>query len=162
MKRLLFFLALLFFIIVTLYIFFKPKDAISPPDEYQGRKIIGVDAKKVIDTEKKDEIKIENEINSEWQELLVKNLSEYKSHPEGKFKITPVRSVLYMKDSVGVYAEEVIVEYSEPNGAKRSSYKALVDSETGKTIETWSQSINEKSMIPRLIPDGVIQKDFRE
>lgn len=79
-----------------------------------------------------------NTYNPEWKELLAKELMLFQPESvEVYFK--PQKSVVkILENNRAMFLEEVAVTYKTNRGP--FSFKALVNSETGKVVETWGKT----------------------
>lgn len=107
------------------------------------------------------ELEMINTINPNWKKLLGDDLLNLQE--EGtKVLVRKEFSVTKIVDHKGYYLEQVIITYLLKNG-DQNSYRALVNSETGRVIETWDRTIHEKlrKRRPDLAPlplEGIIVK----
>lgn len=85
-----------------------------------------------------NDLKFVNSYNPEWKELLAKELMLFQPESvEVYFK--PQKSVVkILENNHAMFLEEVSVTYKTNLGPH--SFKALVNSETGKVIETWGKT----------------------
>lgn len=88
-----------------------------------------------------------NKISSDWKEILGNDLIRFQSEFT-KVMIKEELPVIKIQNGKGQYLEQVIVTYIFQNG-NISSYRALVDSESGSILETWDKSVHEKSFQKR-------------
>lgn len=112
-------------------------------DSVETRKIVGVIDE---DFNIKD-LNFSNEINPDWKDTLAENLIRLHSE-DTKVLIKKNKSFLKVQHKVGTYVEEVLITYVK-NNRPLSSFKALIDSGSGKILETWDQTINEKIKHPK-------------
>jgi hypothetical protein len=121
------------------------------------------------DTQKNDyqseEIQLEmiNRSNQNWKDILGNELIRFQNE-DTKVMIKEEFPVIKIQNGKGRYLEQVIVTYLFKNG-NSSSYRALVDSESGAIIETWDKTIHEKIKIegaglslPSVNESGIIAK----
>ncbi len=126
-----------------------PKEEKKVPQIF-GRKIMG---HKKIDKD----FKIVNKYNPQWKNILKKYLLKFqKKTVDVKVKLD--EAYVMVKNGQGRLVEEVIVNYSE-KGQHLSSFRAIVDSETGQIIKTFDKiTIQERRKpYPRLKPTGSIR-----
>jgi hypothetical protein len=103
------------------------------------------------DLEKRDyqdeqvELEMINSINPEWKDILGNDLLRYQFE-DTKVMIKEEYPVIKIQNGKGQYLEQVIVTYLFKNGGY-SSYRALIDSESGFVTETWDKTVNEKVKI---------------
>lgn len=86
-------------------------------------------------------LQMQNTINNQWKSLLGSDLLRFQE-PETKVIIREELPVIKIFDDHALYLEQVVITYLLKNGEK-SSYRALVDSETGLVLETWDRTLNE-------------------
>ncbi len=92
-------------------------------------------------------LKMENFINPNWKDEMGKYLIRF--HPETtKLIVKEELSLIKIREGKGRYFEQVTITFLKANG-DRSSYRALVDSETGGLVETWDRTIHERMGRPR-------------
>jgi len=126
-----------------------PKEEKKVPRIF-GRKIIG---QKKIDKN----FKTLNKYNPKWKNNLEKYLVKFqKKSVSVNVKLN--EAYIMVKNNQGRLVEEVTVNYSE-KGEHISSFKAMVDSETGDILKTFDKiTIQERRKpYPRLKPTGSIR-----
>lgn len=129
-----------------------PAASSEKPKNYVEQKIVKAssDTRKVLGVIDEDfnikDLNFSNEISPDWKDTLAENL--IRLHAEDtKVLIKKNKSYLKVQHTTGTYVEEVLITYIK-NNKQLSSFKALVDSGTGKILETWDQTINEKLQTP--------------
>lgn len=101
-----------------------------------GRYLDGSDAKSFTNITKP--LKFKNKVDPKWQEKLGHSLS--KIHTEGtEVLIKKERPVLYVKNGLGEFREQVIINFKLVDGTK-TSYRAMVDSSNGRIIYTYDRT----------------------
>lgn len=95
-------------------------------------------------------VKMANQKNQKWKEKLQQDYKSFLGDSH-QVDITPERSVVWTKDGKGLYAEVVQVQVKSEK-RPTSSFKALVNAETGKVLETWNQTIMQKKTGPVFRP----------
>jgi hypothetical protein len=116
------------------------KEVIVTPDPVQ-RTIIGLPVgvkKKIAD------IEVKNPVSEDWEEKLVEALKNQGGESVEKIEIKKVASLVWVQNDVGINVESVIVTIKGKD-KKESLFKALVDSQTGKILETWDRPIQDPS-----------------
>lgn len=104
-----------------------------------GRYLEGQNSRKFINPT--ESLKFKNKVDSNWKKNLGHNLTRFQ--PEGtEVLIKKERGLIFLKKNLGEYREQVLISYKLPNG-KKSSYRAMIDSESGKIIYTYDRTINE-------------------
>ena len=91
--------------------------------------------------DEKTELEMINKINPDWKEILGNDLLRFQEE-ETKVMIKEEYSVIKVQNGKGQYLEQVSIRYLLKNG-NSSSFKALIDSETGFVTETWDRTLNE-------------------
>lgn len=132
----------------------KPK---KKPETSIGKRTWSLNA----DQKVPNKISFLNEPKKEWRELLGQDLMKF-LRPRTKVFIKKEGSHTILKRNGGLHVEKVHVKMQSPEG-RQYSYHAFVDSETGKVIQTWNQTIHEpmgkkpQSLRPsgHISPDGV-------
>jgi hypothetical protein len=77
-----------------------------------------------------------------WEQQLVDSLKLQMGETFGAVKIEKLDSLVYEKDNVALLVESVVIRLTN-NLGEESSFSALVDSQSGRILETWNQSISE-------------------
>lgn len=119
-----------------------------------GRKIIG----KVTEEQRKNPelIKPANIPSPAWKKEVLHSLEKLGGDEVKTVSIKKVESVVWMKNEGGINAESVIITLKNKEGME-SSFRALVDAQTGRILETWDRTIFE----PVGHQEGLIQLDER-
>lgn len=131
----------------------QPASQKSGP-RFQERLVLGNIDQEVMEGEK--DLKAINEPSPDWQNSFASYLLDTQEK-ETKLFLKHVDSSLLVRGDRGRYTEEVIVTFQLPN-KNISSYVAMVDSESGQMINTWSYTVNHnfRAAPPRLTPSGAI------
>lgn len=87
-----------------------------------------------------------NTINPHWKENLGMELVRFHSS-DTKVLIKKEESLIRIQNGKGLFTERVVVSYLNGDNPI-SSFKALIDSDSGKIIETWDNTIQEKITSP--------------
>jgi hypothetical protein len=120
-------------------------NSISIPDNYPQRNkriLIGDIHKKnyqSIDTE----LEMINSINPEWKDILGSDLLRLQDS-DTQVSIVEEYPVIKIVDEKGKYYQQVHISYVFKNG-EESSFRALVNSETGQVEDSWDRVIRENS-----------------
>lgn len=88
------------------------------------------------------ELIMTNNFNPAWKEIMGNDLMRFQAE-DTKLLVKEELPVIQIIDGKGRYLEQVIISYLTNDGG-RSSFKALVDSDTGTIVETWDRTIGEK------------------
>lgn len=137
-----------------------PKDRTYPVRE--GRLLIG-DLNKGDYQNEEAELEMVNKINPDWKNILGNDLLRFQEE-ETKVMIKEEFPVIKIQNGKGQYLEQVLVTYIFKNG-NYSSYRALVDSDSGVVTETWDRTVHEKVKteraeitLPEVNNSGIIAK----
>jgi hypothetical protein len=114
------------------------KQIVATP-EVQERKIMGLPAG--VKKEAKD-INVQNSESDDWEEKLVAALKIQGGDTVEKIEIKKVASLIWVQNDTGINVESVIVTIKGKDN-KEAMFKALVDSQTGKILETWDRPIQD-------------------
>lgn len=114
---------------------------------YREERVLIGDIQKNDYQDEKVQLEMLNKISSDWKEILGNDLIRFQSEFT-KVMIKEELPVIKIQNGKGQYLEQVIVTYIFQNG-NISSYRALVDSESGSILETWDKSVHEKSFQKR-------------
>ena len=87
------------------------------------------------------DLEMMNKINPNWKHILSSELLRFQKD-DTKLMIKEEFSIIQVQEGKGHYTEQIIVTYVLKNGTV-SSFRALVDSETGAIVETWDKTIHE-------------------
>ena len=117
-----------------------------------GRKIMGLGNKKL-----PKNLKTVNKYNPMWKNHLTKYLLKFQN-PSVDVNVKLNDAYIMIKNNQGRFVEEVIINYLE-KGERISSFRAIVDSETGFILNTFDKiTIQERRRpYPRLSPTGSIK-----
>jgi hypothetical protein len=105
----------------------------------QERKVVGLPAG--VKKEAKD-IEVRNPESADWEEKLVEALKIQGGENVEKIEIKKVASLVWAQNDAGINVESVIVTVKGKD-KKEAMFKALVDSQTGKILETWDRPIQD-------------------
>ena len=87
-----------------------------------------------------NDITLVNKVDKNWKEKYQKNFLRMTSKEKVKgFKIELKKSMVQVKNNIGRNLEHVVVSYIKPNG-QPFSFEALIDSETGRIVQTWNKT----------------------
>jgi hypothetical protein len=127
----------------------------TPKEEKKVPKIFG---RKIFGQKKFDKnLKVLNKYNPKWKNILEKYLVKFQNKTVS-VDVKLNEAYIMIKNNQGRLVEEVTVNYSE-KGEHISSFKAMVDSETGAILKTFDKiTIQERRKpYPRLKPTGSIK-----
>ncbi len=97
-----------------------------------------------LNDQNQESIVVKNSKDSNWVTKLRSDLLRF-TPANAELKILPLLSTVKMIDGEALLVEKVLIQVHSKKFT--NSYNAYVDSETGRIIETWNQTIHEK--IPR-------------
>ena len=120
------------------------------------RKTIGLPkGKKIEDLN----LEFRNRINRDWKKILGEKLL-YDLQDETQVFIKKIDSLLEIKGNEATYLEIAIVKFYDSKG-NQSSFRALVDTESGKIMRRWDKTIfeNYKSEKKGLLPSGTLKSN---
>tara|TARA_R110000868_G_scaffold38661_1_gene135027 strand:- start:31086 stop:31631 length:546 start_codon:yes stop_codon:yes gene_type:complete len=115
------------------------------PAAPKKREVIG-DKKLIM---KNGKLNFTNKPSKTWLSKLEKSLGRG-SPSDTKIEIKPERSLILLEGSLAKNTEQVVVVFNSENN--RNSFRAMVDSQTGKVIRTWDHTINENKKTINLTP----------
>lgn len=123
----------------------KVQRTIASVNPYQGfmvrnNRIITGDLNKKYEDENSD-LQMANSVNPDWKEIMGNDLMRFQP-ADTKLMVKEEVPVIKIVNGIGRYLEQVTVTYLQKDG-NRSSFKALVDSETGSVVETWDRTVHE-------------------
>ncbi len=130
----------------------------TPPDQTQGinrspantppmnflmrnnRKLMGnVDAKYA---DKDTELEMLNSISPDWKEQMGSDLMRFQSS-KTKIMVREDAPMIKIENGKGRFVEQVTITFLLATGST-NSFKALVDSESGRILETWDKTVHER------------------
>lgn len=89
---------------------------------------------------KSGNLQFQNKVSKHWKKDLEIQLR--RGLPEKtKLEIFPERDLVILQGEIARNTQQVVVTFQSPR--ERNSYRALVDSESGKIIRTWDHTIHE-------------------
>jgi hypothetical protein len=112
----------------------------TPEIKVNDRIVIG----KITEEQRKNPqtIKAPNKPSPTWEKELHKALESVSGETIQNIAVKKVASVIWVKNQGGMNAESVIITLKNKEGAE-STFRALVDSATGRILETWDRTIFE-------------------
>lgn len=98
-----------------------------------------------------------NNINEDWQKQMAERLMRFQDE-RTKMYLKHEKGILQVQNGTAQYLEQVMVTFSMDDGT-HYSYRALVDSEEGRILETWDRTKHETPMRfkrgrGKLVPTG--------
>lgn len=113
--------------------------------ELEGRKVIGLPVGK--EKESISKIRVVNRPTAHWNEGLEKALRSQGGDDLKKIELKSIDSFVWSQDGISLFVESVIVTIKKNNN-EETSFRVLVDSETGKILKNWDQPVYDP-MNPR-------------
>lgn len=83
-----------------------------------------------------------NEIDPKWKEKLEVSLKLQMGSELKELKVQPLKSFILERDGHALHVQAVLIKIKNTSNME-SSFNALVDSQTGKVLETWNQPVFE-------------------
>lgn len=87
-----------------------------------------------------------NQPSPDWEEKLTTSFKEQGGATLKEIKIVKERSFVWKRDDLPLHVNSVIVSLTTKEDVQ-TSFKALVDSQTGKVLETWDRSISDPANV---------------
>lgn len=112
----------------------------SPYLSRHNRKLMGTINGKYADTD--TELEMINVVSREWKEQMGTDLMRFQSE-KTKIMVREDASLIKIENEKGRYVEQVTITFLMDGGIT-NSFKALVDSGSGRILETWDKSIHER------------------
>jgi hypothetical protein len=102
------------------------------------RKLIGVPPEK--EKEVLEHLTLRNSISPEWEDKLTESLKAQGGDAVTNIQIKKVASLIWVQNGSGINVESVVITI-KGKAEEESLFKALVDSQTGKILETWDRPV---------------------
>ncbi|PIP89730.1 MAG: hypothetical protein COW01_08160 [Bdellovibrionales bacterium CG12_big_fil_rev_8_21_14_0_65_38_15] len=119
----------------------EPTTDVTKKDSSQKRQWIGAKD----DIIQSGKIAMKNKPDNNWHDKLVSILSRG-INSKTKIEVNHEKSVVLVNGNDAVNAEQVVVIFNADK--ERNSYRAMVNSQTGKVIRTWDHTIHENTRMP--------------
>ncbi|MBY0413329.1 MAG: hypothetical protein K2Q18_04155, partial [Bdellovibrionales bacterium] len=87
-------------------------------------------------------LKMLNKVNPNWKDVMGKSLMRFQPE-DTKIMVKEELPVIKIQEGTGRFLQQVSITFLQKDGLK-SSFRALVDSDTGSIVETWDRSIYEQ------------------
>jgi uncharacterized membrane protein YkoI len=81
-----------------------------------------------------------NHVTQEWEPNLEKAIREQGGSAIKEVKIKKVDSIIWEQDGMALHAESVVISVKNDKD-EETSFRALVDAQTGKILKNWDQPI---------------------
>ncbi len=104
-----------------------------------GRKILGV---KPPENRPMKRIQVSNSISSDWEKKLKTSLLAQGGSAIKDINIKKVESLIWVQDQHALNVESVVIELKNDKD-EESSFRAMIDSQTGKILETWDRPVTD-------------------
>jgi hypothetical protein len=89
---------------------------------------------------KPDQYQLANEVSEDWEGHLKDHLKLIGGEALQEIEVKTERSYIRVQDGIALNVESVHVTLTRDN-QETSSFRALVDSQTGKILQTWDQPV---------------------
>ena len=104
-----------------------------------------------------DRFRYINNINEDWQQQMAERLMRFQDE-RTKMYLKHEKGILQVQNGTAQYLEQVLVTFAMDDGT-HYSYRALVESEEGRILETWDRTKHETPMRfkrgrGKLVPTG--------
>lgn len=119
----------------------EPASIAPSKSYYLGRELSGPYASEF--EKNKSRFSFKNTVASDWQEQMAERLMRFQDE-KTKMYLKHEKSVIEVYQTSAKYMEQVLVTFSMDDGSQYS-YRALVESDSGKILETWDRT---KSDLP--------------
>lgn len=106
--------------------------------EIDGKKVVGLSPGK--EKEEIKQIKVTNTTSETWKENLEKTLELQGGSSINEIKIEKVDSFIWSNDGVALHVESAVVKLKGENNVQ-TSFRVLVDAQTGKILRNWDQPV---------------------
>lgn len=101
------------------------------------RRVIGEDQKPILNSEN---FAPQNTPSPEWAPALEDSIRRQGGDDLKDLKITPIESLVWVHEGKALNVETAKVSFKDPEG-REISFKAMVDSQSGKVLQTWDQPV---------------------
>lgn len=133
----------------------KRDPAAVTPKAPEEREISGIEAE--LFEKESDRFRYLNNINEDWQQQMAERLMRFQDE-RTKMYLKHEKGILQVQNGTAQYLEQVMVTFAMDDGT-HYSYRALVESEEGRIIETWDRTKHETPMRfkrgrGKLVPTG--------
>jgi len=109
-----------------------------PNQTIDNKKVVGL--KPGEEKEQLENLKVSNQVAENWEIKLEKNLMEQGGDSIKSLNIKKTDSFIWKQDATALHVESVTVTLKNQQNAE-SSFRALVDAQTGKILQTWDQPV---------------------
>lgn len=116
----------------------KPASAKPSVTEIHGREIINQNKVKI--DRLPASVSFINQPSADWEKKLTQSLKAQAGSSLKELEIKKERSLVWTRDENALLVESVVVSMTNTQDVS-SSFRALVDSQTGKVLETWDRTI---------------------
>ncbi len=111
-----------------------------------GRKVLGLPPKQST-KEALKRLRTINVVSPKWQEKLEENLKAQGGEGVKDIKVQKVESLIINQNGNAINTESVVISLKNEKG-EISTFRAMIDSGSGKILETWDRPISDP-MNPR-------------
>lgn len=122
------------------------KEASPPPSHVINTETLKIDGKRVLGLtpgKEAEEIKTLNVANNpspNWTPALLKTLQKQGGKSIKDIQIRPVDSFILAQDNLALFVESVVVTITNEQNTQ-TTFRVLVDSQTGKILRNWDQPV---------------------
>jgi hypothetical protein len=130
----------------------KSQDVVETKKVTHKPAVTVIPAPKVIQHDKKPVARVPasvgyiNTPSADWKERLETSLRAQSGDSLKSIKIQKENSMVWMKDGNPIHVESVIITLTSQQAAE-SSFRAMVDSQTGKVLESWDRTISDPANV---------------
>jgi hypothetical protein len=106
----------------------------------QARKVSSLPPVKEAQSLPSENVQIAHQISPHWEEELTEQLKSQGGSSLKEVKVKKIDSVIWKQHNLTLQAESVIVSLKNKQG-EEVSFRAMVDSQTGKILESWDRPV---------------------
>lgn len=103
-----------------------------------GKRVLGLTPGKEVEEIKK--LNVANNPGENWNTALIKTLQKQGGKSIKDVQVRPVDSFVLAQDNLALFVESVVVTITNEQNAQ-TSFRVLVDSQTGKILRNWDQPV---------------------
>jgi hypothetical protein len=106
--------------------------------QIDGKRVVGL--KPGQEKDQLDKLVINNKISDQWPVKLEQNLRLQAGQALKSFSIKKGDSFVWAQDGLALHTESVVITLKN-NKNEETSFRALVDAQTGKILKSWDQPV---------------------
>lgn len=103
-----------------------------------GKRVLGLTPGKEVEEMKK--LNVANNPSESWSPALLKTLQKQGGKSIKDIQVRPVDSFVLAQDNLALFVESVVVTITNEQNAQ-TTFRVLVDSQTGKILRNWDQPV---------------------